>query len=178
MKRLRTDEFLSSAASEDTSLILMERRELAETGFHLILKEWFYRFDRITLLLYSSWRVLNILICMYLKSLYSLWNDVRVASSRIEKLWTWLLWFGRWDSALPYIWWVVCWKNLWNYCLIWKNWSDECNRTFHPALRLRGVVLLVLFQMCGLVRKNLIKNVYRIAYSEYHRIHLLDVCAR
>lgn len=39
MKRLRTDEFLSSAASEDTSLILMERRELAETGFHLILKE-------------------------------------------------------------------------------------------------------------------------------------------
>lgn len=32
------DEFLSSAAGEDTSLILMERRELSETGFHLILK--------------------------------------------------------------------------------------------------------------------------------------------
>jgi len=38
MKRLRVDEFLSFAAGEDTSLILMERRELAETGFHLILK--------------------------------------------------------------------------------------------------------------------------------------------
>ena len=28
----------------------------------------------------------------------------------------------------------------------------------------------------GLKKFN--KNVYRIAYSEYHRIHLLDVCAR
>ena len=36
-----------------------------------------------------------------------------------------------------------------------KKRSDERNRTFHSALRPGGVVLLVLFQMCGLVRKNL-----------------------
>ena len=43
---------------------------------------------------------------------------------------------------------------------------------------LRGVVLLVLFQMCGLVRKDLTPYVYKSPYLEHPRIRLSDVRAR
>ena len=45
-------------------------------------------------------------------------------------------------------------------------------------MRLGGVVLLVLFQMCGLVRKDLTPYVYKSPYLEHPRIRLSDVRAR
>ena len=59
-----------------------------------------------------------------------------------------------------------------------KKRRDEGNHAVPAALRPGCAVLRILFQMCGLVRKDLTPYVYKSPYLEHPRIRLSDVRAR